>query len=244
MSLYRYCSRSPPCPFPPDSRAIADSGSTAHFCTVTANVINKRLTSTPIGIANPNGTVMYSTHEAELDLPGLPLAARRVHIVPALTTDSLLSMGQLCDAGCIVTFDATGVQVRLNNVLLLSGTRTPESGLWHLTLDASAPCVPTSVPASLLHHSYAALHSATPAELVAFAHAALFSPALSTLQRAVACGYLPNFMGLTSATLRRHPPTSVPMIKGHMDQARKNQHSTKPATPIDPLVNPSLALTP
>ena len=27
---------------------------------------------------------MYSTHEADMDLPSLPLEARRVHIVPAL----------------------------------------------------------------------------------------------------------------------------------------------------------------
>jgi hypothetical protein len=57
---------------------MADSGSTAHFCTVTASVINKRVTSWRLGIANPNGTNMYSTHEAELDTPSLPLAARRV----------------------------------------------------------------------------------------------------------------------------------------------------------------------
>jgi hypothetical protein len=52
---------------------------------------------------------MYSTHEAELDLPSLPLAARHVHIVPTLSTHSLLLIGQLCDAGCEVTFDATTI---------------------------------------------------------------------------------------------------------------------------------------
>jgi hypothetical protein len=77
---------------------------------------------------------MYSTHEAELDLPTLPLAARRVHIVPALKTASLLSMGQLCDAGCTVTFDATSVTVQLDDTQLLSGSRDLDTGLWHLSL--------------------------------------------------------------------------------------------------------------
>ena len=58
--------------FPPDSLGIADSGSTAHFCTLTANVRNKRPTITPIGIANPKGTVMFSIRKAELDNPSLP----------------------------------------------------------------------------------------------------------------------------------------------------------------------------
>ena len=172
---------------------------------------------------------MYSTHEAELDLPSLPLAARRVHIVPALHTSSLLSMGQLCDAGCIVMFDATSVTVQLDNQRILDGTRTPETGLWHLSLvqpSLAPPSVPSddsevTTPPPLLHQSFAAVQSATPAELIAFAHASLFSPALSTLDGALSRGYLPQFMGLTAKGLRKHPPQSVAMVKGHLDQSRK-----------------------
>ena len=169
---------------------------------------------------------MYSTHEAELDLPNLPLSARHVHIVPALQAGSLLSMGQLCDAGCVVTFDATTVRVHRNSELLLLGTRTPTTGLWHLNIAAADP--------PIHHQSFSTVASATPADLVAFAHAALFSPALSTLKRALDLGFQPHFMGLTAKSLATHPPTSVAMIKGHMDQARKNQHSTKKPSPVLP----------
>ena len=178
---------------------------------------------------------MYSTHEAELDLPHLPLAARLVHIVPALTTASLLSMGQLCDAGCQVTFDATTVKVYHHDRLLLAGDRAHATGLWHLSLvPAQVPpeaayrsthSMPLSIPVPC---SCAAAQSATPDELVAFAHASLFSPALSTLHTALQRGYLPHFLGLTPKTLSKYPPQSVAMIKGHLDQSRKNQRSTKP----------------
>ena len=124
----------PPTILPPDSYAIADSGSTAHFCTISAHLINKRITARPIGITNPNNTVMYSIHEAELDLPSLSLAARRVHIVSALSTSSLLSMGQLCDSGCRIVFDARSVHVFFNNDVILTGERTAATGLWHLSL--------------------------------------------------------------------------------------------------------------
>ena len=197
----------PPTIVPPNVLAIADSGSTAHFCTATAAVINKRPASRPIGIANPNGSIMYSSHEAELDLPSLPLAARRVHIVPSLQSASLLSMGQLCDAGCTVTFDAKSVAVHLDDKCLLAGVRTPATGLWQLSLTTPSlsPSPLSPAPAPLFHHSYAAVTSATPAELVTFA-ATLFSPALSTLAAALKRGFLPQFFGLTIKLLRKHPP--------------------------------------
>ena len=173
---------------------------------------------------------MYSTHEAKLDLPQLPPAARHVHIVPSLSTHSLLSMGQLCDSGCEVTFTARNVHVRLDSTILFTETRSPDTALWHLSLlDPPADNDRIDPDPPLLHHSYAAVASATPpADLVAFAHASLFSPALSTLKTALDRGYLPDFPGLTSATLTKYPPQSITMIKGHMDQSRKNQCSTKP----------------
>ena len=157
-------------------------------------------------------------------------------------------MGQLCDAGCRVTFDAQSVHVHLNNQPLLTGSRDHTTGLWHLGLTAdTSDTVPPGVsdttpspgePPLLLQHSYAATHSATPTELVAFAHAALFSPALSTLTKALDRGYLPQCMGLTSQALRKHPPHSVATIKGHLDQTRKNQRSTKTAPPLPALPPP------
>ena len=208
--------------------AIADTGSTANFGTIDAPVLNKRPTLNPITIHNPNGSVMMSTHEAELDLPMLPPAARHIHIVPDLASSSLLSIGQLCDAGCYVAFNATTVTVSHNDTIVLTGHRTPATRLWHLTLPTPLPAPapsPTPAPAS----AHAAIGSATPAELVAFAHAALFSPALSTLKRALDKGFLTNFPGLTPTLLRKHPPRSVAMVKGHLDQARQNQRSTRPS---------------
>ena len=60
---------------------------------------NKRATLNPITVNTPNGTTMQSTHDAELPFPDLPAAARAAHLVPELTSHSLVSMGRLCDAG-------------------------------------------------------------------------------------------------------------------------------------------------
>jgi Reverse transcriptase (RNA-dependent DNA polymerase) len=164
---------------------------------------------------------MRSTHTALLDIPALPLAARTVHIVPDLHENSLLSIGQLCDAGCTVEFTQHNVTIAYHNETILTGSRTPPLGLWHLQLPP-------------MHHTAnSAIGAARPAELVAFAHAALFSPALSTLDTALTKGYITNVPGLTAALLRKYPPQSAPMIKGHLDQVRQNSQSTKPVSPPD-----------
>jgi hypothetical protein len=65
--------------------------------------------------------------------------------------------------------------------------------------------------------------------LVAFHHASLGAPAIATLEKALSLNYITGFPVLTVDTLRKHAPTtSIPMIKGHMDQSRKNQRSTAP----------------
>ena len=170
---------------------------------------------------------MQSTHEAELPIPMLPLAARRAHIVPELQSQSLISIGTLCDAGCDVTFTTTTVTVRHNEHIVMSGTRAPP-GLWKFNIP-----VPTVTNDTNTHDAEALSTIGYPkaAELVAYSHATMFSPALSTLEHAVQKGYVRNFPGLTAATLRRHPPSSIATAKGHLDQTRKNLRSTKQPPP-------------
>ena len=118
---------------------IADSGSSANFATLDLPVTNKRLTTHPITIQLPNGDHVTSTHEAELDQPMFLPAAHHVHLVPGLHNYSLLSIGQLCDAGYQATFDHTYMKVFHNNVCILQGTRSSTTKLWHIHSVAPAP---------------------------------------------------------------------------------------------------------
>jgi hypothetical protein len=58
---------------------------------------------------------------ADLDLPSLPPAARVAHLFPALKGQSLLSVGQLCDAGCDAHFTATTVTIDHQGTTVLTG---------------------------------------------------------------------------------------------------------------------------
>jgi hypothetical protein len=184
-------------------------------------VHNKQVALHPITIRNPNGSTMTSTHTAELPIPSLPVTARRAHIVPELRSHSLISNGTLCDAGCDVVFTTTSVIVRLHGHLVMTGMRQPP-GLWTFTIPVSP--VPSNLPP--IATALSTIGYPKTAELVAYAHAALFSPALSTLELALQPGYVRHFPCLTLQTLRRHPPASVATAKGHLDQTRKNLRST------------------
>ena len=129
------------------------------------------------------------------------------------------------------------MQVYLAQELILDDICTAGTGSRHLSLVQPSlvpACITLPGPALQLfsQQSYAAAQSATaqsatPAEVVAFAHAMLVSPALSTIHEKLDRGFLPSFMGLSVKTPRKYPPQSIAMIKGHLDQDRKNQRSTR-----------------
>ncbi|ACI66000.1 predicted protein [Phaeodactylum tricornutum CCAP 1055/1] len=149
---------------------------------------------------------------------------------PGLASHPLLSIGQLCNDGCTATFSATRLNIHHGDTLLLSGTRAPTTGLWYLDLETLAP--PAMAHALI---PYTAL-----ADRIAFVHASLFSPALFTWCTAINSGHLTTFPDITARQVRKYPPDSPAMIKGHLDQQRANLRSTKPS----PVRSPAATVAP
>jgi hypothetical protein len=67
--------------------------------------------SNPLTLRLPNGETMESSHTAELETPELNAAASKAHVFPGMANHSLLSVGQICDEGYIVTFKHASVTV-------------------------------------------------------------------------------------------------------------------------------------
>ena len=158
------------------------------------------------------------------------------HIFPELN-NSLLAVAPLCDHGCTVTFTTTHCTIQMpagDNIRCPRNTQ----GLWTLPPQILHTTEPDRAPPPDGNHAVAApvinQPSNTPADLVAFAHAALFSPALSTLQQALRKGFLPPFVGLNETTLKRFPPSLEATAMGHLDAHRKNTKSTKKMMPSPP----------
>jgi hypothetical protein len=167
----------------------------------------------------PNGTHITSSHTCELHLPTLPKAAILAHIFPALTSGPLLSIGQLCDHGCIAIFDRNTVQITFNNATVLQGHRNHNTGLWYVDVQS-----PSIMPP--LHQACSVYHTTTLPELIQFLHATCFSPSQSTFIAAIQAGYLLTWPGLTAGLVAKYLPKSLATAKGHLDQQRKHIRST------------------
>jgi len=102
----------------------------AHFFSSATLVCIKCIALNPIKTHTPSGAFLQSTHEADLDLLGLPLTACHGHIVPQLASQPLLSIGQLCDAGCSIAFTANCITIHHNSNLFYKDNELlpPSSG--------------------------------------------------------------------------------------------------------------------
>ena len=179
--------------------------------------------------------------------------ARQAHIFPDFPGASLVSVGTLCDEGCTAHFDATSIIVLLRGRVVLSGTRTAATGLW-IVNDKCRHTSTINTPHQASRHAHAtaeiaaqpvaylARHCppmATIAQRIAFLHAAMCNPALSTLCRALDAGFLSSFPEITSALVRKYPPQSAAMVQGHLDQVRRNAGSTRPTPASVPATAPT-----
>ena len=213
----------PPTGPPSQSPVAVDTGATGHYFTIYADVANKRPSPRPINIIGVDDSELQSTHVADLnihELDVLPEAARLTHIFPGMGSISLLSMGQLCDYGCQALFSKDKVEIWYNGKVILTGSRSPATNyLWFLD---------QSHHQSLVRTAFSAINqSANPRDLVAFAHASFFSPAIRTIKQALRENYISHFPGLTLKTLNKYGRPSKATVKGHLDRVRKNKQSTK-----------------
>lgn len=161
---------------------------------------------------------MHSTHRGHIDLPILPKEATVTHMFPSLASGSLLSIGQLCDAGCTALFTKTKLYIFFNGKIILQGTRGA-SRLWTIDDDNSTE--------QQQHSLNAAIDTPTIANRIKFYHASLYSPTMDTLKNAIDAGFLASFPGFTVKQLRKYTPSPESTAKGHMRMQPSNFRSTK-----------------
>ena len=204
--------------------ATADTAATGNFFSIgTSNLLNVQPNAHPITVCLPDHSTIESTHTALLDIPELPIKAREAHLFPALNGNSLLSISKLCASGCIATFDQTSVKITLHGKVILQGKKCPHTNLWQVPLKST----PTKQLANSITY-----FSTRAKDMVQFSHASLFSPRLSTLLPAIEKGWLYGFPGLSISEVTKFPPLSTSTSKGHLDQTRAGQHSTKNKDPL------------
>jgi hypothetical protein len=203
-----------------------DSGCTGHFLLVNTPCLNKVKSQTPLTVRLPNGATMESSHTADLDIPELNATASKAHVLPGMANHSLLSVGQLCDEGYIVTFKNALVTVcNSQEFQILSGPRDLDTGLWRINLRQDNQHVHQAVANKVyeLSNTGALFH---------YLHKALFSPQKSALLQAVKNGHLVTWPGLTEYAIHKHLKLTPTTAMVHMHKRRQNIRSTS-KTPIE-----------
>jgi hypothetical protein len=119
---------------PTDDTSVLDSGCTSNFLSAAVPCSDKQGAHVPLNMNMPNGTTIQSSHTCNLLLRNLPHQARQAHILPGLVHNSLISVGQLCDNECRVTFTHDQVTVSINGKVVMYGCRDPKSRLWRVNL--------------------------------------------------------------------------------------------------------------
>jgi hypothetical protein len=167
---------------------------------------------------------MEYSHTAELDIPELNATASKAHVSPGMDNHSLLSVGQLCDEGYIVTFKQASVTIcDFEKSQILSGPRDLNNGLWRINLKQTN----NHIPEPIANKVYELRNTGA---LVHYLHKALFSPTKSAMLQAVKDGHLITWTGLTEDAINTHLKLTPATAMGHMKQRRQNIRSTSKAT--------------
>jgi hypothetical protein len=129
---------------------------------------NKQEAHVRISVNMPNGTKIQSSHTCDLLLSDFPPQAQKAHILPGLVHNSLISVGQLCDNGCSVTFTQEQVKVSRDGKYVMYGSRDPKSRLWRVDLKQKFETKHVQC-----NHAH---DNSNQKDLINYLHAACFSP--------------------------------------------------------------------
>jgi hypothetical protein len=194
-------------------------------------VINKCPMTSPLTVSHANGQQVASTPMCDVHINGLPVVLTG-HIIPELSIASLFAIVVLTKARCKVRFDKLKCTVRYNNKIILESGNDKATNLWMLpigtqqsmTSHRNPVLIPSTAPGNVNAHAHHAtteivffMHTAqNKANSIQFAHQSLCSPRISTLLKAIRCGYLKGCPNLSAAGISKYFNLSSVTTKSHM----------------------------
>ncbi len=179
--------------------------------------------TTPIWAKLPNGNTICTTHMCTLQLDHLPEKARHAHVLPHLATHSLISVVNLCNAGCEVIFNKIGCTMKHRGKKIVCGHKCTNTGLWMIPLDntharlTSPTITPTKIPVSTIANITHMQDTTSPGMYIQFLHQSLESPPTATLLHAPANNEeLQTIPGLNATVIKKYLQHSPATDKGHL----------------------------
>ena len=215
--------------------AISGSGATVHFLVEGAPIVNKREAEQPVTIKLPDGTLIYSTHIGNLDIPWMPDSMATAHIVPGLSHSLLISTEVFCDAGCKVTFEDWVCKVHYKGEPILTGGRDKKTGMWKLPINPTSRDntllsldLPLQGPRRQQHAANNLYMLPCRQQQLKYMHQAFFNLPTQTL---IAAANNDQFRGVpflnSTKMIRKYLAPSPATSKGRLTKQRANVRSTR-----------------
>ena len=218
--------------------SVADSGSTDIIVRESDKAILEDVVlctpNTTLQVSLPNGDAIQSSATGSLrTLVGVKIPA---FIFPdAELKQTLLSLSAFCNNGCTVTLTNTAITINYKGSIVFNGTKAPTAKLWTIDL-----CPPDFTPdrrrarksrkmdaIASTGQANLTIKNETDAEFVAFIHGVFGFPTQSGFLKALNNGNLTEVPRITPKMVTSNLPNAVPTAKGHLDQTRQGQRSTK-----------------
>jgi hypothetical protein len=206
-----------------------------------------------VSVQLPNGDSICASHTVNLPYSALSQAARHAHVLLHLTTNSLVSVPKLADAGYTTVFHPgkQGVTIHGTNTVSIHQRCKPvlqgwqdENGLWQLVYNSDASIMSRQTkerqhtsaapsPAAPLQHESAANVYSLPSifRVIRYLHAAAGFLTKDSWLKAIANGHYITWPGITLNNVQKYFPESIETEKGHMKKQRQNVRSTKIQAP-------------
>ena len=133
-------------------KADSDASGTYLMKNHANKLTNLQLTNDGPMVGTPTGLLIELDEKVNLPVQGLSDEATNAHVFPALTSASLLSMGQLCDNDCTAIFTKNDLKIFKNEKLVIKGVCNNKDGLWDVRTLRSKLCeLPSISPRKILH---------------------------------------------------------------------------------------------
>lgn len=161
----------------------------------------------------------FKIYRCYLPIPNLPHDTVIARIFPQLQTASLLSLRQLCDAGCNATLNKDELAVYLRGNKILKGSRNFITKVWEvkfMSTDTKASVESYFVPS--INNVY---RLSTTSSVITYLHAAAFFPAKSTWLQAIKNDFFATWPFLTYVAVDKYLEPSKISSKAHIKQTRK-----------------------
>ena len=186
-------------------------------------------TNCPLSVRFPDGVIAQSIGTANVALPSTTGSLPAHIFANDSLENSLFGITELTEQGCDVTFSQGGLALYQGGNQIHYSPKISTDMFWQLPL-VPASTSPDNTPVFAAANALISLPSDR--DFVAFMHATLGSPAISTLLRALRRRWLDSIPRLTAAIVHKHRPNSVATALGHLDQTRQGLRSTNISSPV------------